>query len=213
MSIAQNSLITWSDLSAKCLSSIKSICCNIGSYASNVPSRLRSGQGAVTVASVTAGKVGGGSNIGAPFTYYWDASPRSGLIGIVTAATVDSEWNSFLNAAGIKIDSRTNKLVSARDLAYTIGLFMEFMSYHVKPVYSRRQIYNTIESQSVYQGCKYISGSFTPAYTLTPIEPSGNAEIDDSAVTTIIDRNLNAWWMMQKCNNPVPYRCCFTDNA
>ena len=124
MSIATNSLITWSDLSAKCLNSIKSICCNIGGYASNVPSKLRSGQGAVTVASVTAGKVGGGSNIGAPFTYYWDASPRYGLISTVTTATVDSEWSAFLTAAGIKVDSRTNKLVSARDLAYTVGLFM-----------------------------------------------------------------------------------------
>lgn len=205
MSIATGSVITWSDLTTLMLNSLKSVCCNIDSFASNVPTRLRSGQGQVAVKSLTSSVSGGAS----AKTNYWYANP-SNLITTVTSATVDSEWTTFLSAAGI--NSRSTKIMQAKDLSLTVGLFQQFMSYHLKPVYSRRQIYNTLETNpGVFQGTKYITGTCTPKYTLTAIEPGNIPQVTDSDITNIINQSIytpgSNWGMLDYTNNPNLHRC------
>jgi hypothetical protein len=170
MAISAGSTITWADFATRCYNTFTGQCCNIGSYYSNVPNRLRSGSGTPAIYTI--------SNIGiaeseSKWSATWYANPGN-LIQVVAVATVQSEWNAFLSAAGI--DARSNELIKAKEFAMAVGLYMQFLAYHVKPIYSRRQIYNTVESQSNFAGVQYLSDSIlgaavTPYYNLRTTNP------------------------------------------
>lgn len=198
MTLAVNNVISWADFSSICLNSIKSVCCNIDSFDSNVPARLKSGAQTTWVASVTTSKSGGNSGWkNAPYTYNWSVEPRN-LISIVASSTVNSEWSTFLNAAGI--NARSNKLISAHDFALAVGLYMQFMSFHIKSIYSRRQAYNTVETQTTYSGNKYITGSCTPKYVLG----APNANPNNDSIYNAISQNIQGNQLFSRCNNPSP---------
>ena len=214
MSIATNSVITWADLTTTVLNSLKSACCNIDSFAVNIPTRLRSGQGQVavkshtTVLTNTAGDQSGKNMV----THTWYANP-SNLISVVASSTVNSEWTAFLKAAGI--DARSNKTISVEDLGLAVGLFQQFLSYHLKPVYTRRQIYDTIETNpGVFQGTKYITGTATPKKVLTPVAPGEVPTLTNEDISgrygilreSIYHDNSN-YGLFDREANPVPYRC------
>lgn len=203
MSISAGNVITWSDFAATCYSAIVNACCNIDSF-KNVPIRLQSGQGQFAVKTRTTGIPGSKSTQ----TFTWYANPSNG-IALVTSANVINEWNTFLTAAGI--DVRSNKIIQAKELGLVIGLYQQFMSYHLKPVYSRRQVYNTVESQTVFQGIRYITGTCTPKYTLTAIDPSDVPEVFNTDITRIINESIShdgvSWGMLDAENNPVIARC------
>ena len=80
----------------------------------------------------------------------------------------------------------------AKEFSLIICLYMGFLSYHLKPIYSRRQIYNTIEAQSLFQGMQYISGTIKPIYKLRetsdPSIPLINPDTYDS--TQMIKNNF-----------------------
>lgn len=208
MSIISNSIITWGDLSANIVNSIKSICCNVDSFASNVPARLRSGQGQVAVHTETHGRANPQRIVYETFTYY--ANP-SNLISIVASSTITAEWNNFLASAGISI-SHTNKVIQAKEMGDLVGLFMRFMAYHVKPIYSNRKIYDGIDgAQSTFRGCKYITGAVTADYTVVPISPSNipvpnNDTIYNDNGTGIIDRNFTVNRLFTHYDNPRAFR-------
>ena len=71
-----------------------------------------------------------------------------------------------------------------------MGLYQQFMSYHLKPVYSRRQVYNTVESQAVFQGMRYITGTCTPKYTLTAIDPSNIPDVTDADIISVVRQSF-----------------------
>ena len=211
MSIATGQIITWTDITTSLLSSLKSVCCNIDAYAAGVPIRMQSGQGQVNVKYVTTTvNAGGGAQ-----TFTYKANPVN-LISIVTASTVNSEWSTFLSAAGI--NARSSKIVQAKDFGLAMGLVQQFMSHHLKPVCTRRQIYNTLETNpGIFYGTKYITGSLTPKYTLTAIEPGNIPVVYDSDITNIVNNSIYNttldstpiwlnWGMLNANGNPVPYR-------
>jgi len=182
MSISVGNIITWSDFATACYSAIINTCCNIDSF-KNVPTRLQSGQGQLAVKTQTTGVPGSQ----ATQTFTWYANPSNG-IGIVTSVNVANEWNTFLTAAGI--DVRSNKIIQAKELGLSMGLYQQFMSYHLKPVYSRRQVYNTVESQAVFQGMRYITGTCTPKYTLTAIDPSNIPDVTDADIISVVRQSF-----------------------
>ena len=206
MSIASNSLITWADFSTTCLAAIKNVCCNIGSIASNVPARLRSGQGAVTVYTQVRSRPSGATGGDIQNSVYQVYNPTN-LISAVTEATVNAEWNTFLSAAGI--DTRSNKIIQAQDFTLAVALYMQFMSFHIKPVYSRLQAYNTLDGSltNPFEGCKYITGTCTPDYTLTAINPGNIPVVDNSDITNIINKNFQKSRLLTRYNNPLPNMC------
>lgn len=205
MAIASNNTVTWADLTAACIDALKNVCCNIDSFAGNVPMRLKSGQGQVEVKSITTTVSAGGT----AQTHRWYANP-SNLIYKVTSSTVNSEWSEFLSKAGI--DARSNKVCQAKEVGLVIGLFQQFMAFHVKRIHSRRQIYNTLETNpGIFQGNKYITGTCTPKYTLTAIEKDNIPEVTDTDITNLINQAIywpgNNWGMLDSTSNPVLHRC------
>ena len=211
MSIATNSLITWADFSTRCLAALKNVCCNIGGFASNVPTRLRSGQGHVAVYTQNRSRPSGqsGGTITSS-TYY--ANP-SNLISTVTEASVNSEWTTFLAAAGI--DARSNSIIQMENMGQAIGLYQQFMSFHLKPIYSRRQIYNTLETNpGVFQGTKYVAGTCTPKYVLSPVLPGSSYPdgfISDAGIRKVVREGIvhdgTNYGLIDRENNPVNHRC------
>lgn len=214
MAISTNSTITWSDLTATVLSSLKNTCCNIDSFATNVPTRMRSGQGQVavkshtTVLTNTAGDQGGKTMV----THKWYANP-SNLISVVSTSTVESEWTAFLTAAGI--NSKSNKTLNAEELCLAVGLFQQFMSYHLKRVQTRRQVYNTLETNpGVFSGTKYVTGACTPKTTLSGVTPGNIPAITNDDIVgrygilreALYHDNSN-YGVFDLENNPVLYRC------
>jgi len=203
MTLAVNNIVTWADFASICLNSIKSVCCNIDSYSSDVPARLKSSAATTTVKSITTSKSGGNSGWkNAPITYSWNVRPYN-TISIVYTSTVNSEWNTFLNAANI--NSRSNKVISPHDFTLAVGLYMQFMSFHIKPIYSRRQAYNTVESQSVWQGCKYVSGTCNPSYTLGAnaiITQTGQTSTNNAQIQSDINNNIDAYRLFRRYDNP-----------
>ena len=205
--------MTWGDLSANIVNSIKSICCNVDSFASNIPARLRSGQGQAAVHTETRGRANPQRIVYETFTYY--ANP-SNLISIVASSTITAEWNNFLASAGIST-SHTNKVIQAKELGDLVGLVMRFMAYHVKPIYSDGKIYEDPTNQtnpnlqSTFQGCKYITGAVTADYTVVPISPSNipvpnNDTIHNNNGTGIIDRNFTVNRLFTHYDNPQAFR-------
>lgn len=198
MAISTNSIITWADLTTKCYNAIINTCCNIDSF-KNVPTRLQNGNGYLAVRSITVGISGSKST--QTFTWYGNGS---NLVTIVASSTVSSEWNNFLSAAGI--NAHSNKVIQAKELGLAIGLYQQFLSYHLKPIYSRRQIYNTVEAQSTFSGTRYVTGTCTPKYTLTGIDPSSIPEVTNDEIRSMIRQNLfhdgTNYGMIDYENNP-----------
>lgn len=182
MSINTNSIITWSDLATKCYNAIIDTCCNIDSF-KNVPTRLQTGNAYLAVKNLTVGISGSQSTR----TFTWYANGEN-LVAIVPSSTVRSEWTTFLTAAGIDVHS--NKIIQGKELGLVIGLYQQFLSYHLKPIYSRRQIYNTVEAQSIFSGTRYITGTCTPKYTLSGIDPANIPEVSNAEIQAMIRQNL-----------------------
>lgn len=204
MSIATNSIITWSEFSTTCLTAIKAKCCNIGNFASDVPARIKSGQGQVTVQTQTRSRPSGQSG-GTIQTSYYYANP-SNLVSTVTEATVNSEWNTFLSAAGI--NARSDKVIQARDLSLAISLYMQFMSYHLKPIYTRLQIYNTVDGarSAPYEGTKYVSGTCTPDYTLSGVNPGSIPDITNANIQDMVAKAFQVNRLFTRYDNAATYR-------
>lgn len=204
MAILTNNIITWKNFVDTCFNSMISACCNIDSYSSDVPSKMKAGQGRVEVRGVSRG----GNNDWVTVRWYADTA---NLISTVATSQVKTEWNGFLSAA--EIDTRSNKVMSAKDLELATGLFMQFMSFHVKPIYSTRQIYNTVETQMPYASNKYVTGTVTPKYTLsgssTPeTQVTSNDDIirdNDTSNPGIVKSGFNPDQLMKKfqTNNPI----------
>lgn len=202
MSLAAGQIITWTDLSTTCLNSIKNVCCNIDSY-KNVPDVLQQNTGQVNVHTI-ATKTLDGKVI---HNFYYYANPQN-TIPLVTFATVNSEWTTFLSAAGI--NTRSNKVVQACDFGKAMGLYMQFMGHHLKHVHCRLQIYN----RGIFTGTKYLGdaivGRLTPKYTLTPIEPGNIPETTDNDITNIVLNTLQNpglnWGIMDTNSNPIVNR-------
>lgn len=206
MSIATNSLITWADFSTTCLAAIKSVCCNISGTTAwnNVPARLKSGQGATVVYTQTRTRPSGTTGGSFPSSDY-TATPVN-LISAVTEASINSEWNTFLSSAGI--DARSNKIIQAKDFTLAVALYMQFMSFHIKPVFSRLQVYNTIDGalSNPFQGNKYITGICTPDYTQAGINPGSIPDITNSDITNIIAKSFQANRLFTRYDNPVNHK-------
>lgn len=222
MSIASNSIITYNDFTTALLSAIKSVCCNIDAFASNIPARLRSGTAQYTnIKSITTSVTNVGATNGptssAIQTFTWRARNDTNLISIVTTSTINNEWNAFISAAGIAENSRSNKVIQAKDLGLMMGLVQQFMSYHLKPVNSKRKIFNTISGNTEveFKGTKYITGTCSPKYTLTPIDPSNIPEVTNNEITTTISQNIINdginWGIISKGENPSVHRCYVSD--
>jgi len=218
MSIGTGQVITWNDFTSYILTAITTTCCNVGSsYPSGFPARLKSGQGSVAVKTIPTTSGGSyGHNHGnrwsqQNFNFY--ANP-SNLVSLVSPTTITNsggtgEWDVFLKNA--KIDSRSNKLIQAKDFGLAIGLFMQFLSYHLKPVYAKMKIYATLESVSTYSGTKYVTGTVSPKYQLNGVDPSGTIpEVTNNDITVLTEENfMNRginWGMFDACYNPVNYR-------
>lgn len=205
MAISANSIITWADFATRCYNAMVSACCNIDSFKS-VPARIQSGSARVAVKTI--------SNIGtagseSKWSATWYANPGN-QISVVGSSTVSSEWNAFLSTAGI--NTRSNQLVKGKELGLAVALYMQFLSFHVKPVYARRQIYNTLETNSgIFQGMQYkpnsVVGTLSPYYKL-----SGSGAINPDTYDPVILAKNNymlegtTWAMFTAYDNPIhPY--------
>lgn len=193
MAINVNDQITWVDFITACFLNIKDICCNIDTY-KDVPENLRAGATQTAVKTLTTSVNAGGT----AKTYTWYANP-SNLIDLVSSDIVNSEWITFLTDAGI--DTRSNKIIQANDLTLAVGLFMQFMSYHVKLIYSRRQVYDTVTAQTVFQSSKYVTGTVAPKYTLAGINANSIPTITDANITNIVNQNFTANELIKKYSN------------
>lgn len=225
MSLLKNNLISWAsktnvtvdDFIDTCLNAMIGVCCNVGAYSSDVPAKLRSGQGRVEVKRYSVG----GDKDWREAVWYADTA---NLISIVSRDTVVDEWKAYMVNAGIMkydadnnfVANRTDKILSQKDLQLAIGLFMRFMSYHVKPVYSARQVYNTAETQVVFKGNKYVTGTITvpdaeKIYGNSVPEQQlilDSDLVDNNAPGKILNYGFNPDQLMKKytSNNPVS-RC------
>ena len=197
--IVAGQTITWPYLIDSCLEAIKAISCNIGSY-KGVPTRLQSANaGEYTVKGITTGIPNSQST--QTFNY---KTKGTNAISIVQESTVNSELSTFLSAAGI--NTRSNKVCQAKEVSLVIALFTQFMAYHLKPVYSTRQAYNTAETQSLFQGIKYVTGTVTPNYTLTAIEPDNIPVVTDTDIQNIVNNSFKTNQLLSHYENPVNYK-------
>lgn len=192
MAISRGNLITWVELTDRLLATLKTVCCNIGSYKSDVPSRLRVGTPVSTaVKSITTTATGWGSP--QTFTFYANNGGNNNLIPIVDVNTIQSEWDTFLSAA--HINARSNKVINFKDFGLVTGLISQFMAFHLKPINSKRQIFNTVEAQSEYNGTKYldnnaIGSACIPKYDSSPVDPTDIPVTTDEDIKNIVDQNI-----------------------
>ena len=221
MSIATGQIITWSELTDSVLNAIQAACCNVGAIASGVPSRMKDTSGVVAVKTFTTNQEGslgaGHPNVWSQqqLKFYAHPSNKISLVatGTITNSSKTGEWDTFLSSA--HIDSRSNKIIQAKDLGKAVGLFQQFMSYHLKPVYGRLEVYGTLESIATFSGTKYMTntelgGACNPKYDLPPVEPSTDPDVTDSDIQNLtydnfINQNLN-WGVMSSSENPKPFR-------
>lgn len=213
MSIATNSIITWSDFTTQVLNAIKSACCNIDSVSSSVPSQLKASSSGTTVRTdvktISTSQPSSGYNGGYVATTWKYSANSSNHIVAVPSSTVNSEWSTFLSAAGI--NARSNKIIQAYDLTMAMGLCQQFMSFHIKPMCCRLNIYN--DNSTVFRGAKYITGTCTPKYTLTAVEPNNIPEITNADINgrykiireSIFHDNSN-YGIIDAENNPVLFK-------
>lgn len=193
-------IITWSQFASTCYDAIIAQCSNIGGY-NSIPGRIRDTQttNRVTVRQITNIGI---ANSKTKWSAAWYANPRN-LISYVNRTDIQTEWNNFLSAAGI--DSRSNELIKAKELGLTISLYMQFLSYHLKPIYSRRQIYDTVDgAQSVFQGIRYKTGTVTPYFKL---KGTGAIDPDDYPTLNLVKSNYmlesTSWAMFDSYGDPI----------
>lgn len=204
MAIISGNKITWLDFQNAGLNAIKASCCNIDSI-SDVPSYARSDAQAVRVGTGQSTWKRSAhdytDDYRTTYNYAWNGSPTSGLISVVSTSTVNAEWSAFLSAAGIS--TRDSKFISAKDLTLATGLFMQFLSYHKKPVYIVGKMYS---ATSTFMAYKYVTGTVTPKYVISGETDLAQAEITDNDLTNIINQDLQANQLMTFSNNTVPYK-------
>lgn len=201
MAIQNNNVLTWTNLTDTFYNSMVSACCNIGGYSSDVPMKLRDGLARTQVHATVVGDTNDRLNV------LWYADTVN-LITIVDTTTVANEWNAFLTAA--KINTRLNKIVAAGDFELAMADFMQFLSYHVKPICSIRQIYQEIETPYLYKANQYVTGSTpTPTYIFSGTDQPDQQNLTDSVVTNVINKGFDVTQLMQKYNgtNPKIPRC------
>lgn len=174
-------MMTWSSFAQTCYDAIVNTCCNIDSY-DGVPSNLQSTQGTANIHTISDIGI---SRSKSKKSATWTATPHT-LISLVSSTDVESEWHTFLTQAGVNV--RSDKVIQAQEIGLLIGLYMQFMAFHLKPVYSRRQIFS--ESSVVFQGTQYKTGIVIPDYTLTPIELDNVPDVTNEDIQTIISKNL-----------------------
>lgn len=216
MSILQGSVVTWTEFASACLSAIINAACNVGSdFKNGIPSEMRSTWGTarrevyrmVTTQSPSApGAWSQGTNYPSQ-THIWYANPGN-LVSLVAQSTVESEWATFLNSAGI--NSRSGKVIQAKELTLAVALYMQFMAYHLKPVSSYRHIYNN--ANTLWQGQYYKTGTVTPKYTLTAIEVGNIPDVTDSDISNIINQNLDANQLISKYDDMAVYYASMNTN-
>ena len=200
MALQNNNLITWSDLTSTFLNSLVSACCNVDGYSSDVPAKLRAGQARVQVHSTRVGDHDDWQDVA------WFADTTN-LISIVNRNGTDSvttDWNNFLTAANIT--SRMNKIVAAKDLELAVADFMQFLSYHVKPICSMRKIYQEVETPYLYKANQYVSvgSNPTPAYVIGGSSVPEQQVMADSDVANILSNGFNIAQLMEKYNRTNP---------
>lgn len=174
-------MITWSAFAQTCYDAILDTCCNIDTF-KGVPSNLQSTQGTANVYTISDIGI---SRSKSKKSATWTATPHD-LISLVTSTTVENEWHTFLTQAGV--DVRSNKVIQAQEIGLLIGLYMQFMAFHLKPIYSRRQIFNA--STVLFQGTQYKSGDIFPNYTLTPVELNNIPDVTNVDIQDIVRKNL-----------------------
>lgn len=190
MAIITDSTITWENITTALLNALKAVCCNIDSFASNVPANLKSGTASnpsVWTKTTSQSSTNYGHNYGnqwasQTFTFY--ANNTTNLISVVTSSTVSSEWSTFLSSAGA--NARSNKVIQAKDYGLAMGLVSQFMAGHLKRVYSTRQILGG----SLFQGTKYVTGTITPKYQISGLSPSSSETISNSDITSLVRQNI-----------------------
>lgn len=208
MALQSNSVLTWGDLASNFLNALIAACCNIDGYSSDVPAKLRSGQGRVQIHSMSVGDHDDWQTIA------WFADTANLITTVSRTNDVETEWNAFLGAAGIT--SRLNDIVAARDLELAMADFMQFLSFHVKPVSSIRQIYQEVETPYLYKANQYVTGTTpTPVYVFPYYpEPDPNdlnanrfdpsvpeqQVTDNAAVNSIISKGFDIAQLMQRYN-------------
>lgn len=201
MAIQNNNILTWTNLTDTFYNSMVSACCNIGGYSQDVPTKLRDGLRRTQVHATLVGDNRDRLNV------FWYADTAN-LITTVDITVVANEWNSFLTAAGIK--SRSNKTVAAGDFGLAMADFMQFLSYHVKPICSIRQIYQEIETPYLYRANQYVTGTTpTPTYVFGGTDRPDQQNLTDNVVRNIVNKGFNVTQLMQKYNgtNPKIPRC------
>ena len=211
MALQNNNILTWNDLSNTFLNALIGACCNIDGYTSDVPSKLRDGQARVQVHTTRVGDHDDYQNVN------WFADTANLITTVSRTNNVEPEWNDFLTAAGIS--NRLNDIVAARDLELAIADFMQFLSYHVKPVCSIRQIYQEVETPYLYKANQYVTGATpTPIYRF-PYYPTSDNQFepsvpeqqvtDNDAINDVIAKGFNIQRLMERYNgtNPKVSRC------
>lgn len=212
MSISSNSIITYDDFIAKALSEMKAVCCNIDSFKSDVPEKIRSTYTSTVTRSVTApGNNGtaGDANGATAITHTWTITGYN-KVSVVPLSDISNsngtgEWDVFLAAAGINTRTDPNlgrKIIQAHDLGLIMGLLEQFLSYHLKPIYSRREAYG---EGTVYQGTKYVKGTVTPKYTINGIDPSDIPEVTNSNITDMINKGFTTSELIKRNSNPLDH--------
>lgn len=199
--LAVNKEITWGDFATKCLAAMKAACCNINSFQSDVPSQIRSGAATSRVVYTQNCYVTSSGALQASFNYTCNAS---NLITTVAESTVNSEWNAYLSSIGVT--NNTNKLISIQYFTLAMALYKNFLSHHVKPVYSRRNVYQTVDgTQAVWQGSQYkpdsIVGVCPKAFSLPDL--NNPQEPTNAIITDVINRNIDTTYLMRKNNNAI----------
>lgn len=232
MSIATDSRITWSELTTSVINSIKSVCCNIDNFAANVPANIRSGTS--TNFNVWDYPTTGSGHNYVQQHLIFKAQNSINLINIVTTSTVNSEWSTFLNSAGL--NSHSNKLIQTNELGLAIGLCSQFMAYHLKRIHSRRQLISGLTQSgstwysgtgSLFEGTKYVKnsdlgGACTPKYTSAginsslPVPTLNNENITETVRQNIINNSVTSTsynsdkGILNRNGNPVLHRVYLT---
>lgn len=201
MAINTNYIVTWTDLAKICYDAMISVCCNIDNV-NNVPFRLREGNGGrITVHSINGIGIRGSK---AKWNTAWYGEGAN-LISSVSALKVNSEWDAFLTAAGI--NSRSNKVLQAKEIGLLVGLYQQFLAFHLKPVYSIREVYKTVEPQELFRGTRYVPGECIPKYTLTGIDPNNVPTISDTDIVEVLRQAIYRpdvdWGMLDSISNPM----------
>lgn len=206
MSIASGNTITWTEFTSAVLSAIQNNCSNRNNL-DNITARLRNGYAAQQVKSLSSTIPSGHSGASAHTNYWYAAAPTRPVVA-VSDSTIETEWTTFVSAAGAA--ARSTKIMSAYEITRALGLFQQFMAYHLKQIHSRGQIYGGSTVQYTrYLDNATLGGACTPKYTITAVEQGNipvisNTDINGSGGVvrqSIFHDGVN-YGLIDKENNP-----------